>query len=85
MLVTADIAEHLTSELAYSDEGDLSRWRYEDALVLAKDMSDHSGPVVSKCACLANKGEVGGVRDAVGVVAAGHVGAVHCLQYGGLP
>ena len=33
--------------------------------MLAKDMSDHSGPVVSKCACLANKGEVGGVRDAV--------------------
>jgi hypothetical protein len=52
---------------------------------MAEDMSDHSGPIVSERACFANKCEICRVRDAMGVVAAGHVGVVHCLQYGGLP
>ena len=33
--------------------------------MMAKDMPNHSGPVVNERACLANKGEVSGVRDAV--------------------
>ena len=47
--------------------------------MMAKDMPNHSGPVVNERACLANKGEVSGVRDAVVVVAAGHIYLVHCL------
>ena len=53
--------------------------------MLAKDMSDHSGPVISERACFTNKCEISRVRDAMGVAAQGHVGIVHCLEYGGLP
>ena len=52
--------------------------------MMAEDMPYHSGPIVSERACLANKGEVSGVRDAVVVVALSHVGVVHSFQYCGL-
>ena len=58
----------------------MSRWRYEDASMMAEYMPYHSGPVVSKRAGLANKCEVGRVGDAVGVVAAGHVSTVDSGQ-----
>ena len=48
--------------------------------MMAKDMPNHSGPVVNERAGLTHKGEVSGVCDAVVVIAAEHIFLVHSEQ-----